>query len=49
MESDGLKDRRFEMVRRCVEDMGITDASLLSAMRAVPRHSFADNYFCYMA
>lgn len=49
MESDNLKDRRLEMVQRCVEEMGISQASLLSALKRVPRHTFADNYFCYMA
>ena len=49
MELDGLRERRLEMVRKCAEDMGITDTSLLSALREVPRHAFADNYFCYMA
>jgi protein-L-isoaspartate(D-aspartate) O-methyltransferase len=49
MELDGLRDRRLEMVQKYIETIGVSGASLLSALRRIPRHTFADHYFCYMA
>ncbi len=48
MELDGLKDRRLKMIQECAEERGISDAFLLSILQKIPRHAFADNYFCYM-
>jgi protein-L-isoaspartate(D-aspartate) O-methyltransferase len=36
----GTEAQRHEMVRAQIEALGITDASVLAAMRAVPRHEF---------
>lgn len=49
MELDNLKDRRLEMVQKCEKENEVLNPPVLRAMREVPRHSFVDDYFRYMA